>query len=121
MPEFKFEADDVGAIIADLKSISSATFKRVPTTGFPTNPFAPDGLPMSALVQKRTNALRRNVRYVPTSDNAPQQSASLFDHLIGAGEQLWRYGDAKCLGGLEVDHELELSRLFNRPIMASHL
>jgi hypothetical protein len=26
------------------------------------------------------------VREGPTSDNAPQQTASLFDHLVGAGE-----------------------------------
>jgi hypothetical protein len=29
---------------------------------------------------------------------------SLFDHLIGAGEQCRRHGDAERPGGLEIDH-----------------
>jgi hypothetical protein len=37
--------------------------------------------------------------------------ARLFDHLIGAGEQRRGHSEAECLGGLEVEHELELGRL----------
>ena len=44
-----------------------------------------------------------DVRFVPIADYAPQQTASLFDHLVGAGEQLWSNGEAQCLRGLEVD------------------
>ena len=40
-------------------------------------------------------------------------SAASFDHLIGAGEQRGRHGEAECLGGLEVDGELELGGLFD--------
>lgn len=28
--------------------------------------------------------------------HAPQQTASLFDHLVGANKQRWRYGKAEC-------------------------
>jgi hypothetical protein len=37
----------------------------------------------------------------------------LFDHLVGGDEQRWRHREAERLGGLEVDHELELGRLPN--------
>ena len=59
---------------------------------------------MSALGQKRTCAVQiRHVRFVPIAD-----IGTLFDHLVGGSEQLRMNFEAKRLGGLEVDHELEL-------------
>src|SRR3974377_2442444 len=52
-----------------------------------------------------------------------QQTSSLFDHLVSGGEQRWRHGQAKRLGGLEIDHQLETRRLFDWEIAgigASH-
>ena len=45
-----------------------------------------------------------------------QQTASLFDQLVGNGEQLRIKFEAECLGGLEVDHKLELAGLDHRQI-----
>ena len=33
----------------------------------------------------------------------PRKIATLFDHLVGAGEQRWRHRKAERLGGLEID------------------
>ena len=50
---------------------------------------------------------------VPLATIAPQQIASLFDHLIGTSKQRWRHGEAECLGGLEIDGQLELGGLLD--------
>jgi hypothetical protein len=42
-----------------------------------------------------------------------QQTASLFDHLVGESEQLRRHVEAQRLGGHEIDDKLEFDRLFN--------
>src|SRR6266700_4068956 len=38
----------------------------------------------------------------------------LFDHLVSAGDQRRRHGEAEGRSGLEVDHELELDRCLHR-------
>ena len=45
-----------------------------------------------------------------------QQKGSLFDHLVGAVEQVQRHDDPERLSSLEVDHQLEHSRLHYRQI-----
>jgi hypothetical protein len=46
--------------------------------------------------------------------HAPQQTAPLFDHLVGGDQQGWRNGQPKGLGRLEVDHLFEAGRLLDR-------
>jgi hypothetical protein len=46
----------------------------------------------------------------PIATNAPQQAASLFDHLVGAREQRRRHGKAERLRGLEIDSKFVLVR-----------
>ena len=38
-------------------------------------------------------------------------TAVLFDHLVGAGKQRWRHSEAERVGGLQVNHQLEVGRL----------
>src|SRR5260221_4040585 len=60
--------------------------------------------------RKRTLALHKSMSALcqkPTY--APQQTASLFDHLVGKADE--REAEAKCLGGLKIDRQIELSWL----------
>jgi hypothetical protein len=49
-----------------------------------------------------------NPRFVPN----PEVAAS-FNHLVGCGEQRRRNGETKCLGGLEINDQLEFRWLFD--------
>ena len=45
-----------------------------------------------------------NVRFVPTADSCTAAILSLFDYLVGAGEQRRGHGKAKRLCRLEIDY-----------------
>ena len=53
---------------------------------------------------------------VPRSDISGAANCSLFDHLVGAGEQRRRHCEAKHPGCLRVDDQLELGRLHDRQL-----
>jgi len=55
----------------------------------------------------------RVVRRLVGKDTA-QQNPCLFDHLVGAREQRRWHFVTERLGGLEIDHQLELRRLLDR-------
>ena len=53
---------------------------------------------------------------MPQAAICAEHLSSLFDHLIGALLKLQRYIEAECLGGLEIDHQLELDRDLDRKL-----
>src|SRR5262249_25683080 len=74
---------------------------------------------MGALVTPISVALTCRVEEPSTASKADSCSAailSLFDHLVCDGEYARRNGEAERLGGVKVDHELELGRLHDRQV-----
>ena len=73
-------------------------------------PTSSGGQAMSALAPKADSRRRDcHVRLVPIGG-----IDFLLDHLISEGEQPVWYIEAKGLGGLQVEHELELGGLYDR-------
>jgi hypothetical protein len=48
-----------------------------------------------------------------------QRASSLFDHLIGAGQDRLRHRQTERLRGLQIDHQLECRRLLYREVGGS--
>src|SRR4029077_3996740 len=46
--------------------------------------------------------------------HASQQTVSSLDYLVSACQQCRRHRNTQCMGGLEIDHQLELGRLLDR-------
>src|SRR5262249_31552842 len=72
---------------------------------------------MSALGRKRTlpgDSWMSALCHFRTKCSAAKNA--LFDQIIGAGENCSRNGEPQCLRGLEVDHKIELGRLFDRKV-----
>src|SRR5262245_39822397 len=44
------------------------------------------------------------------------KTASLFDHLVGAGEQRGWNGNSERFGGREIEYEIEFRRLLDRDV-----
>src|SRR6478735_3085835 len=49
-------------------------------------------------------------------DRTSLRLAHLLDHLVGAGEQRWRDGEAECFGSPEIDGQIEMGGLLDRQI-----
>jgi len=95
--------DDRGAIV--LRQKWSRNQVAVMSTSFPLCPriqTLPDAVGTSHLCQQQTHA--------------PQQSASLFDHLVGPRESIGERSTPECLRSLEIDDQLKFVRKFDRQV-----
>ena len=86
--------------------------------------FFPWRLSDAGLGASRTAAVRRHPKPSTAADipadrdlvsNVPTpEVAGLFNHLVGDSKHSRRNCQAECLGGLEIDDEIELCRLLHR-------
>jgi len=77
-------------------------------------------------LQADMSLLNRDVRYFPVCRHraavfarplwANSRHVTLFDQLVGAGDERLRHGEAECFSGPEIDQQFEFRRLFDRKI-----
>src|SRR3954447_24544138 len=104
--------------------MSSAREHRKQSNSYCCDPKAALGQKLPGRPRNAISALSRStdinrptrlVRFVPITDvgrfvpSIPEVNC-LLDHLIGSREERRRHAKAKGVGGLEVDHQLELGR-----------
>ena len=58
--------------------------------------------------------LREDLARLIHDDGKLRVTSLSLNHLVGAGKQRLRHGQAECFCGLEVDHQLEFCRLLDR-------
>ena len=68
------------------------------------------------LVESECRMSQRRGRFLLIALASGQPWRLLFDHFVGAGQQLCRHGEAEHRGGLGVDDQLEFGRLHNRQV-----
>jgi hypothetical protein len=66
--------------------------------------------PMSALPPKATS----NATYAMSATGQKRTIRLLLDHLVGALLNMKRHVESERLGGLDIDNQLKLGRLFDR-------
>ena len=81
----------------------------------PIEPKAPPDVGCCSKIGRGFASLR-NVPKGHKQTHAAQQTALVFDHLIGASKKRGSNFKAKCLCGLKIDHELKFSSLIDRQI-----
>jgi hypothetical protein len=80
--------------------VSSSLCDEVPHIFIPKSHLEP----REFLISSAKRLLQHNL---PLATDAPQQKGSLFDHLVGTGDDRPWYCEAKRLGGFKVDHQLK--------------
>src|SRR5262245_60463770 len=65
---------------------------------------------------QNSHVRNHKVTYLVTDwlQRVKRQLLRSFDHFVGTAEQRERDGEAECLRGLEIDHEFEPGRLYDR-------
>src|SRR5450755_1528124 len=75
------------------------------------------GQPLPVYPDQRTSSDRPGMSgWCHEETHAPQQTITLFYHLVGAGEHDRRHIEAERLGGLEVEHRLVFGRRLHRQV-----
>jgi hypothetical protein len=80
------------------------------------NPKLPQQHRRPVHLNKQTPTGRVQCGCAISGQSAPQQTARLLDHLVGAQQDRCRQRDAERFGGLEIDREFEIGGLFDRQI-----